>query len=287
MKIKKTLSTWLVQRYQLIIRNEENFEERRAINYTPAKLLAILIPAISIIFIVGFFVGKKILERKYQGGFRESDLTRKVVALSSVVDSLTEQMQKQENYYGDLKKVLSGDTKLLKQDTLQETTKKNITEKVDTNYISAADLQLRKEYEGVNISNEDSENTFSQELREIFFFSPIMGVISEKYDAKTQHYGIDVVAKKNEPVRAVADGTVIMASWTDDTGHVIAIQHRANVISLYKHNAVLLKKVGDFVKSGETIAIIGDTGKYSTGAHLHFELWYKGNPINPESFIVF
>lgn len=96
-----------------------------------------------------------------------------------------------------------------------------------------------------------------------------------------------MVAKANEPIKAAADGTVILASWTEDTGNVIIIQHQADIVTVYKHNSVLLKKQGDFVKAGDVIAIIGNTGRLSTGPHLHFELWYKGNAINPEKFISF
>ena len=119
------------------------------------------------------------------------------------------------------------------------------------------------------------------------FFSPLAGIISAPYDPKIAHYGVDVVSKKNEPIKSVADGTVILASWTQDAGYVIAVQHRSNVISVYKHNSSLLKKMGEFVSAGDVIAIIGNTGELTTGPHLHFELWYNGNPMDPEEFVSF
>jgi murein DD-endopeptidase MepM/ murein hydrolase activator NlpD len=123
-------------------------------------------------------------------------------------------------------------------------------------------------------------------LPDFFLFPPLSGgLISEKYDAKTAHYGVDIVAKKDEPIKCVADGTVIFSSFTDETGYVIAIQHHTNMISIFKHNSVLLKKAGDFVKAGDIIAIIGNTGSLTTGPHLHFELWYNGVAVNPELFV--
>ena len=123
-------------------------------------------------------------------------------------------------------------------------------------------------------------------LSEIFFFSPIDGIISAKYDAINQHYGVDIVAKRNEPVKCITDGTVILSSWTQDSGYVIAVQHRGDLISVYKHNAELLKKVGNFVGAGEIISITGNTGELTDGPHLHFELWFSGNPVNPEEFVL-
>ena len=113
------------------------------------------------------------------------------------------------------------------------------------------------------------------------------GIISDRYNSKIGHYGLDIVAKKDEPVKCVSDGTVIFSSWTSETGYVTAVQHQANFISIYKHNSVLLKKEGNFVKAGEIIAIIGNTGELTTGPHLHFELWSNGNPVNPEQYIPF
>jgi len=125
------------------------------------------------------------------------------------------------------------------------------------------------------------------ELQEMFLFTPISGLISRKYDLKEDHFGVDIVSKKNEPVMSVASGTVILSSWTQDSGYVIAIQHSSNLISVYKHNAELLKKTGSFVNGGDVIAIIGNTGELTDGPHLHFELWYNGNAVNPEDFISF
>src|SRR5690606_7227816 len=119
-------------------------------------------------------------------------------------------------------------------------------------------------------------------------FLPTLTVfISDRYNVKNGHYGVDVVARSNEPIKAIADGTVILASRTQDSGYVIAIQHRGNLISVYKHNAELLKKVGTFVNAGEIVAIVGNSGEMTDGPHLHFELWYNGNSLNPEEFVTF
>jgi murein DD-endopeptidase MepM/ murein hydrolase activator NlpD len=151
----------------------------------------------------------------------------------------------------------------------------------------AIDSQFRKQFETNEVSLLTYNSGERAELQELFLFSPIDGIISQKYNVRNEHYGVDVVAKKNEPVKCVADGTVILASWTQDSGYIIAVQHRGNLISVYKHNDVLLEKVGNFVSAGEIISISGNTGELTDGTHLHFELWYNGNPVNPEEFVTF
>ena len=124
-------------------------------------------------------------------------------------------------------------------------------------------------------------------IRNFFFFTPLKGFVTNNFNALNSHYGIDIVAKKNEPIKATLDGTVIFCDWTIKTGYVIAIQHQNNIISVYKHNSALMKKEGNYVKAGEVIAIIGNTGELTSGPHLHFELWYDGKAVNPKEFMRF
>lgn len=110
-------------------------------------------------------------------------------------------------------------------------------------------------------------------LESMFLTTPLSGQVSASFSLAKKHYGTDIIAPKNTPIRAVADGFVVSSDWTLETGNTIAIQHANNVVSFYKHNSSLLKKTGEKVKTGEAIAIIGNTGEQTTGPHLHFELW--------------
>jgi len=121
----------------------------------------------------------------------------------------------------------------------------------------------------------------------VFFYKPVNGVVSSHYDANIRHYGVDLVAAPKESVLATLDGTVVFAGFDPNSGNVIQVQHKNGFLSIYKHNELLLKEVGDRVVAGEAIALVGNTGKLSTGPHLHFELWYKGGPVNPEEYIAF
>ncbi|MAW64730.1 MAG: hypothetical protein CMD18_00885 [Flavobacteriales bacterium] len=127
----------------------------------------------------------------------------------------------------------------------------------------------------------------SQSLAYLHFFKPITGLISKNIEINEGHHGIDIVAKKNAGVKSTLNGKVIFSEWTVETGNVIAIQHTNDLISIYKHNSVLLKKEGAVVKAGEVIAIVGNSGKFTNGPHLHFEIWFKGEPLNPSKVINF
>jgi murein DD-endopeptidase MepM/ murein hydrolase activator NlpD len=158
---------------------------------------------------------------------------------------------------------------------------------------SVEDSLLRAEFESqnlynLNISETDQFNASNKSsIRSFNFFTPLSGIITSKFNSKEKHFGIDIVTSANEAVKATLDGTVIYADWTIETGHVIAIQHSRNLISVYKHNSVLLKSEGEYAKAGEPIAIAGQSGELTTGPHLHFELWYNGTAVNPEEYIIF
>ena len=121
----------------------------------------------------------------------------------------------------------------------------------------------------------------------LMFFPPLSGLIIDEFNSNTKHFGIDLVAKEKTRISSVLDGTVVVSHWTSETGYVIVVQHKNDYLSQYKHNSVLLKKVGDFVLAGEHLAIIGNSGELSSGPHLHFELWHKGVPVNPKDYISF
>ena len=289
MKIKETISSWLTHRYEILVRDEENFEEKRNFSYNHAKALAISVPILFLMLVLGFWLGSSNGSSPIAQKSDEVKLKKQVLMLSSTVDSLIEVTNQYNRFYDNFKKAIKADVNELRTDTSHIT--KNQVTQTDTikDYIAPADMNLRKEYEAMNISlnSEKSSGNFDISFKDFSFFPPIKGVITERFDAKSKHLGIDLVAQANEPIKAVADGTVIFSSWTEDTGNVIGVQHQGNIISFYKHNAVLLKKQGDFVKAGDVIAIIGNTGRLSSGPHLHFEMWYKGNAVNPEKFVSF
>lgn len=285
MKPKKTFSNWLTERYLLIIRHEENFAERRFLGFTYAKFFLISFVVFILFMFLSLLLTETLLEQWFDPRHAHMQNKKQLVQLTMELDSLTEEVRKKDQFISLFRGFLTGDTDSASVDSFRNGVNINRSFSVDLS-TSPLDSQFRQEFE-LGIVDEQIGLTGNSELFEVFFFSPITGLISRKYNLQDDHYGVDIVSKKNEPVMSVASGTVILSSWTQDSGYVIAIQHSANLISIYKHNAELLKKTGNFVNGGEVIAIIGNTGDLTDGPHLHFELWYKGNPVDPEDFVTF
>lgn len=288
MKPKRTLSERITTKYQLVIRNEDNLAEKTTVGFTYAKLLVITASGFLAIFIFSLFLSKTLLAKWFDPKHAQMEANKKLYELAVKVDSLAIEVDRKDRFILNFQRILSGDTASGFVDPAQTLAGDNQQVKAVGNMkLNASDSQFRKEFEQSEYSLVRLNSGKYRELQEIYFFSPLTGLISDRYDVKKGHFGVDVVSKANEPVKCVADGTVVMASWTQDSGYVIAVQHRANLVSVYKHNAELLKKVGSFVNAGDIISIVGNSGEMTDGPHLHFELWYNGNSLNPEEFVTF
>lgn len=287
MRTRKTLSNWLTTKYLLIIRNEENLSERSTISFTYTKLIVFSFAIFIVLLFLSLSLSSTILSQWYDPRHATLEANKKLMQLSLKLDSLQYEVERKDMFINTFKSILMEDFEGIDSTEIQNP---QITQ---TNYtgedaLAPIDSLIRRQFEEVGEEYMGFNNQpFAQDLQDIYFFAPISGIITSRFDLSEEHFGVDVVAKTDEPVKSIADGSVIMADWTQSSGNIIAIQHRGNLISVYKHNAALLKKVGSFVSAGEIIAIIGNTGELTTGPHLHFELWYNGNPVNPEDFVSF
>ena len=287
MRTRKTLSNWLTTKYLLIIRNEENLSERSTISFTYTKLIVFLFAIFIVLLFLSLSLSSTILSQWYDPRHATLEANKKLMQLSLKLDSLQYEVERKDMFINTFKSILMEDFDGIDSTEIQNP---QITQ---TNYtgedgLAPIDSLIRRQFEEVGEEYMGFNNQpFAQDLQDIYFFAPISGIITSRFDLLEEHFGVDVVAKTDEPVKSIADGSVIMADWTQSSGNIIAVQHRGNLISVYKHNAALLKKVGSFVSAGEIIAIIGNTGELTTGPHLHFELWYNGNPVNPEDFVSF
>lgn len=277
----------LKNKFRLVVMNDQTLEEKFSLRLTPMNILVFGGTfAISLIVLTLYLIAFTPL-REYIPGYTDVHLRRNILSVARKADSLDYQMQAQERYLANLLDVLES-----REDTLAPPQGGKDGSGLDTLRRlerSLDDSLLRRQMEAAD-RFELSESTvrpFSAGIGSTAFFTPLKGTITSRYDASQKHFGIDIVSNANEVIKSALDGTVVIANFTSETGYVIGIQHPNNIFTFYKHNSALLKKVGDFVKAGEVVAIIGNTGEHSTGPHLHFELWYNGSPVNPVEFISF
>jgi murein DD-endopeptidase MepM/ murein hydrolase activator NlpD len=288
-RTRRTLSSWLTNRYVLIVRNEENFAEKSTFSFSYAKLIVFVFAVFTVLLFISLYMVRSVLAEWFDPRTLQSETNQKLIELTLTIDSLTQQSEKHVLYLENVKNVISGNLKSVEiPNTLTEEEKMaRLNREANFNNTSSIDSQFRKEFEGYGLSMLSTVNYYSIELQELFYFTPVSGIIISSFDPASGHYGVDVLAKDNEPIKAVAEGTVVFSGFTQDYGYTLIIQHKAGVLSVYKHNSVLLEKVGNYVTAGDVIAIIGNTGDLTSGPHLHFELWYNGNPVNPEEFVSF
>ncbi|RLD17739.1 MAG: M23 family peptidase [Caldiserica bacterium] len=277
----------LKNKYRLVILNDETFEERASFRLSRFNVYVILSTSVALLVMLMFSLIIFTPLKEYIPGYGDVKLRKDLVTLKVEADSLAVVVNQQDLWIRIVKNVLEGNV-----DTSAFAMNQSVKnyDSIDLDKIPIEDENLREEIE----REENFALIFSRQLQQgktelsgLSFFSPISGYITAAFNPNEDHYGIDVVAPEKEPIKATMDGVVIFSSWTMETGYVIGIQHEYNLVSFYKHNSVLLKKVGNFVKAGDAIAIMGSSGELTTGPHLHFELWYEGLPVNPEDYIVF
>lgn len=274
----------LRKKYRVQVISEDHFEEKASLRLSLLNLLVVFASIIILMVSLTIYLVAFTNLREYIPGYADSNSKKKLLELINVTDSLEKKLSTNDLFLQNLQLVIQGhkipDSLIYRQDT-------NARFEHITNQRSHDDSLLRAMVEEEDRYNLSSTTIGKTTLASSLFFTPIRGVVTEHFNPEIAHYGIDIASRKNEAVKATLSGTVIIATWTSETGNIIVIQHADNLISVYKHNAVLLKKVGAVVKSGEPVAIVGNSGELTTGPHLHFELWYNGFPIDPELFMVF
>ncbi len=270
-------------KYRLVILNTETFEERISLLLSPLNVFVWGgVSVITLITLVTLIISYTPL-REYIPGYSDVKTKENAMYAAFKVDSLEQALISQKKYINNIQAIIEG--KPIERFANRDSTIDATLEKDEVD-VQKSDSLLKKIIETEDSYNIDNSN-IAEVLNNIYMFPPLRGVISSAFDVKTKHYGIDIVANKDEAIKSVLDGTVIFSEWTSETGFVIQVQHSFELISIYKHNSRLLKEAGETVKAGDAIAIIGSTGEFSTGPHLHLELWYKGKPVDPENFINF
>tara|TARA_Y100001970_G_scaffold284932_1_gene403382 strand:+ start:14579 stop:15451 length:873 start_codon:yes stop_codon:yes gene_type:complete len=275
----------LTSRYRMLIVNEETFEEQFQFRLSRLNVIIVSIFLFSIFSVGLFFTIAYTPLREYIPGYDSSEIRKNAIENLFITDSLINIYEKNSRYLNSVKKVLTGenlDESFFSNNNLEnDSIVEKFSELIKGN---KADSILRKIVDQEDKYNFDQNEAFKSNL---FLNPPARGPISQEFNVKEEHFAVDIVLEENSPIKSIADGTVIFSEWTAQTGYVIIVRHNYGFMSVYKHNSSLSKKQGELVLTGEVIAAAGNTGEYSTGSHLHFELWLEGYPMDPKQFLNF
>ena len=268
--------------YRLVVLNEETYQERFSLRLS--KLNVFAYSAIISLFIMAattliiFFTPIK----EYVPGYDTTAMRFQAIDNLQKLDSIVYALENNEQYIKSLISLLNGEefdnkyqskSQIAKVDLSDLDVKINIEDSILRKLVEREDRFniIESTYDAINVSLE----------------APVEGIVSQKFSVSEKHYGVDIVLREETPIKSAADGIVILSEWTVGSGHTIALYHKNRLMTIYKHNKFSKVLQGDFVKSGQVIALSGNTGELTTGPHLHFELWDNKGPINPQDIISF
>ena len=288
-RIKTRRDSTLKNKFRFVVLNDETFEEKFSLTLTRMNVW-LFVSTIAVVLIMLTASAIIYTPLKYFiPGFGDYNYRNQIVALTFRTDSLENALGQRSLWLDDISNVVNGKVDTAKKPTGTVNSRKDTS--IQLGEPTDEEKQLRKdvdEEESYALSYKiDKKDGLKAQLNEFHFFPPVGGYVTDEYDPQKEHYGIDIAAPTDAPVKATLDGTVVSAGWNSETGYVITIQHKDNIISIYKHNAKIFKNVGNFVKAGDVIATVGNTGELSTGPHLHFEIWHNGVSLNPKDYVIF
>lgn len=285
----KRLVKKLRNKYKLLILNDETLEERFSFRLSRLNVFIVIGATALILITATIFIVAFTPLREYIPGYTNVKMQKDLYATILKADSLQDVANRYDLYFEMLQGALSGkavneiDSSGISHDGSLQYDTITLNRSIEDSFLRAEIENLDK----YNLNYSEGAVFSSSSISSFFFFTPLKGKIINGFNPNKKHFGVDIIGKENEAVKSTLDGTVIFSAWTLETGYIIGIQHKANILSIYKHNSALLKKDGNVVKAGEAIAIIGNSGELTTGSHLHFELWYNGNPVDPQNYMAF
>lgn len=271
--------------FRLAIMDDKSHEQLLTLHFTRTGAFVAIVTVMVMFCAIIYSIIAYTPVRTFIPGYPDALSKRAAIQNAIKVDSLESVIFRWELYSENLKRVIAGE-EAVKIDSILLNSAKASDASADISSLLKKDSVLRQtvmEEEQFNISARSHRDL---PIEGVLFFTPLKGVVSQGYDPAIHPY-IDITAPAGSVVKAALDGTVIFAGWSDDAGHTIQIQHDGDIVSIYKHNEKLLKKTGDKVAAGAPIALVGNTGELTTGTHLHFELWHKGETVDPTKYISF
>ena len=279
---KNKIVTFFNKTFRLVVINDETLEEEGFLKLSRSNIIILASVLLVSAFVISFCIIVYSPLNKHLPGKSSELVQKELVTLALKSDSLASALSISSLYLSNIESIIKGDS--INFEYLDDSLNK--IDNSEINFVKSKEdslLRIRVEMEDQSSINLNAQRKSKQFL----FFPPIEGFISDSFNLKKNHYGIDLVAKTGAKIKSIGEGTVVVSDWNPQTGYVLGIQHSENFISFYKHCSVLLKNVGDIITTGENIAIIGNSGELSSGPHLHFELWKSGVPLDPSLYISF
>ena len=271
------------RKYRAALMDAATHQRLWSIVFTRPAFIAAIVSLIVLLLVIFYLLIAFTPLRSFIPGYPDAQARRQAVQNAIRIDSLETQILQWELYTENLKKVVAGEEPLLLDSLILR--RQESGRDADSVFLARRDSLLRARVTAAE-QFEVSGPRRDLPIEALSFYTPLKGVVSQSFD-RTLHPWVDVTAPTGTAVMAVLDGTVVFAGWEEADGYTLAIQHRGDILSVYKRNEKLLKKAGDTVKAGTPVALVGSSGSLTKGDHLRFELWYAGEAVDPAAYINF
>lgn len=279
-------SLWdkLVFKYNISVINENELKEVQNLKLSRLRFILILLFYTAAVVTLGIILYNKTPQQK-QNTYQDNLMRQTIIDEALRIDSLEYVVNLQNHYITNIQDIFAGNINL---DTVYSVDSLTIIRSEQLMEKTAQEDAFVKSFEEAERYNLTSPIPTGAKLQSLNMIRPTIGIITNRYNPNEDHRGVDIAANPQESVLAVMDGTVVVSAYTSGSGYILCLSHPGGLVSIYKHCESLLKQQGDKVKQGDVIALVsGSRTAYQTSPHLHFELWYEGQTLDPEKYIIF
>ena len=270
--------------YRISVMDEGTHKELKIMRFSTLSLSSIILTVFAVILAGCFLLISYTPIRSLIPGYPDAVTRRDAMDNAIRLDSLEGVVSRWEFYAENLRRVVEGEDPVRIDSLIRSNPSAQIVS-ANAEELRRRDSLLRRtvlEEEEFGLTSKKRELP----IEGVQFFTPLKGSVYQGFQPVIHPY-IDILAPSGSVVMSVLDGTVVYSGYTDENGYSMAIQHDSGIISVYMHNQKLLKKTGDKVFAGSSIALVGNTGSLQSEDHLHFELWLSGEAVDPTLYISF
>lgn len=275
-KKKNKILKWLRKQFQLVVYHGKSYDVIHKFRFNRLAFIFISFGIVFILFAILSVIVVYTPIKQLIPGYPDRETRLQIYENAIKTDSLIKEIEIRDQYLKMISDMIFDEVPI---DQDFEVPVQNLTDQQIIDFNNP--IKPRQKVE----DNSDYSINKSNEMPSLF--PPIKGIVISPYNPAKKHYGADIASSGENIISAILTGTVISSDYTVETGYTIIIQHKSDLISVYKHAKSTFVKAGDLIETGQAIAIYGDSGEISTGPHLHIELWRKGKTINPEDYINF